>query len=110
MSITEKRTGIWLFVYFVSLVSSIALSWLLIRAGHERVAKILFLWFPFITIVSVKLSEPVLRRYLESGEHGQMNVRKDAPQIINALFRLIPIMALSMVGYAYVHLTKHGSV
>lgn len=111
MNITKERTGVWLFVYFISLVSSIALSLHLIGAGYERFAQILFLWLPLSVGVFAKLFErPILRRYFESGDHDQWIIRKDAPQIINILFRLIPIMALLMVGYAYAHLFKHGSI
>lgn len=111
MSITKEHTGVWLFVYFVSLVSSIALSLCLIGAGYEQLAKMLFLWLPLIAIVIVKFFErPMLRRYFESGERDQWILRKDAPRSVNFLFKLIPIMAFSMIGYAFAHLSKHGSI
>lgn len=111
MSIAKERTGIWLFVCFVSLVSAIALSLLLIGVGYERLAKILFLWLPLIAIVIVKFFErPMLRRYLESSDHNQWNIRKDAPQCVIILFKLIPVMAFLMVGYAYAHFFKYGSI
>lgn len=111
MSITKERTGVWLFIYFFSLAGSIALSLLLIGVGYERVAKKLFLWFPLITIVFVKFFErPILRRYFESDNRGQWIIRKDAPQSVNILFKLVPIMAFLMIGYAFAHLFKHGSI
>ena len=109
MSIAKE--GVWLFVYFVCLVSAIALSSLLIGVGYEQLAKILFLWLPLIAIIVVKFFErPMLRRYFESSDHGQWNIRKDAPRSVNILLRLIPIMAFLMIGYAFAHLSKHGSI
>lgn len=111
MSITKERTGAWLFLYFASLVSSIGLSLFLIGVDYEQLAKVLFLWLPLIAIVVVKLLErPMLRRYFESGDYGQWILRKDAPRIVNNLFKLIPVMAFFMIGYAFAHLSKHGSI
>ncbi len=70
MSITKERTGAWLFLYFVSLVGSMALSSFLIGVDYERLAKVLLLWLPLIAIVVVKLLErPMLRRYFESDDY-----------------------------------------
>lgn len=111
MSIRKECTGVWLFVYFVSLVSSIALSSFLIGVGYEWLAKMLFLWLPLIAIVVVKFFErPILRRYFEFRDRSQWILRKDAPQIVNLLFKIIPLMAFLMVGYAFAHLSKHGSI
>jgi len=111
VSITKERAGVWLLACFVSLFGSAALSLFLIGAGYEPLAKILFLWLPLIAIVVVKFFErPMLRRYFESGDHGQWILRKDAPRSVNALFRLTPIMAFLMIGYAFAHLSKHGSI
>jgi hypothetical protein len=111
VSIAKEHTGVWLFVYFISLVSAIALSLLLIGVGYERLAKVLFLWLPLIVIVVVKfLERPMLRRYFELGANNQWNIRKDAPRSVHILFGLIPMMAAFMVGYAYAHFFKHGSI
>lgn len=105
MSITKERTGVWLFIYFVSLISSTALSLLLTGLGHERLAKMLFLWLPLIAIIFAKfLERPLLRRYFELDGHNQWIIRKDAPQSVNILLKLIPIMALIMVGHAFANL------
>ena len=69
MSIAKE--GVWLFVYFVCLVSAIALSSLLIGVGYEQLAKILFLWLPLIAIVVAKVLErSMLRRYFDSSAYG----------------------------------------
>lgn len=111
MSSEKENTGAWLLVYLMSLISSIAFSLLLIGVGYEHLAKIIFLWLPIIAIVVVKFVErPVLRGYFESGDHGQRIIRKDAPKSVVILLKLIPTMAFMMIGYAFAHLTKHGSI
>lgn len=111
MSIKDEHIGFWLFVALVSLIGSVTLSFLLIGASYERLAKILFLGLPSIALTIFKFFErPMLRRYCEYGDHGQWVIRKDAPRSVNILFKLIPIMVTLMIGYAYAHLAKYGSI
>ena len=107
----KENTGIWLLAFLISLGGSISFSLLMMECGYEYLAKILFLWAPLIVIVVVKFMEhSMLRSYFELGDHGQWIIRKDAPKRVVILFKLIPIMAFLMIGYAFAHLAEHGLI
>lgn len=111
MSVRKERIGVWLFAYFISLVGSMTLSSLLIEHGYGLIAKIFFLWVPFIAIALIKSFEgPIFGKYVEAGDHAYRVLRKNAPKRISILINLAPIMAFFMLGYAFAHLYKHGSI
>lgn len=109
----EKNESIasWLFVFVVCVIGSAVGGWLIIDDGYENLAKTLFLWIPITVIFIAKIAESsVLKRFFHLDPLGQWAIRKDAPNIIKWFFKIMPVMAMLLVGYGFAHLAKFGTI
>ena len=107
----KENTRAWIFIFLTCLVGATVSSWKMINSGNEYLAKAIFFWGPFCILLIVKILQSMMfKNFFEINGIGQRSIRKDAPAGIYIFFDSVRAISFFMLGYAFAHLAKYGSV